>query len=148
VGLQELHISIGEQVRTLGSGNAALGARWEAANRLDIIATLSDRDDTPNEIVVVTKIKGGRTKSQSRKEANTGKCSFPCSCELPYLVERIVRSMLGTVSWIRMVYLRVRREMEGVDPYRNCSIVHFSLQRSVTRDFIHLIMGLGPENIP
>jgi hypothetical protein len=83
VWLQELHISMGEQVRTLGPGIAALGARWEATNQLDIIATLSDRGDMPNEIVVVTKIKGAEPRASRERRQIPGSVRLPDGLAFP-----------------------------------------------------------------
>ncbi len=58
--LQKLVITMGELSGRIPRGITEFSIKWEAENRVQIVATPSDRDDGANEIVVITKVKEER----------------------------------------------------------------------------------------
>jgi len=55
--LQKVVITMGELNCSIPRGITEFWIKWEAENRVQIVATPSDRDDGANEIVVITKVK-------------------------------------------------------------------------------------------
>jgi len=65
--LQKLVITMGELNRRIPRGITEFWIKWEAENRVQIVATPSDRDDGANEIVVITKVKEERAVKTRRQ---------------------------------------------------------------------------------